>query len=308
MEGESTGQIRVTSTTDSQEAVQAAADGSIYREPKVEQKHPSNVEEVLQAARQLDSGPRIESTTDKPADVAKEQAELNEIRDERRDEFLGKTRRKLVRQIGQLAQRNDELRQRLSRYETQRESTPQNGEARLPQQPQNSQAPPEQQPWQQPPQLQNVETHEQTMQRFQEAQRRLPELAKAAQERYGDYQETLERLDRENPVSPTVAIHTSMLENGPDVAYFLAKHPGHIAKLWAMEVGGNGVGVIGELNALSWHLAHGGGSQPSRQPRRSSVPEPIRPVSSGSSTSNQNPSEMDYRSFKRWREGQGGRR
>lgn len=127
------------------------------------------------------------------------------------------------------------------------------------------------------------------LEEYRQAQARIAEEEKSAQARYGDYYQSIKRLEpgNESPIPPTSYCHLMLnVSNAPDVGYYLSRHPETIAKLWSLETSGQGVKALQELNDLSAgprfqgstaQTGAGSSAQRERQPR-SAPPAPIRPV------------------------------
>jgi hypothetical protein len=294
-DGESGGQITVSSTTDTLKAVQGAADGSAFETPARSSDHSADQKAAL------DEKPRmVASTTDSESAIKEVEQDLREEQAEKRDQYLGRSRRKLIGQVSRLHQQNDQLRARVEQLER--------GHQPAPQQPHNGNRDQQQaiEQQQQPQQLPDDPGMRDFAQRYQEAQQRMPELAKAAREKYG---EGLQQELTENGEVPMAAyLHILTTAQNPiDVAVHLARHPETRAKLFALEAKGRGVEMLQELDYISRRLREPE-AEAGRQRTRTQAPAPIVPVNGASTRSAANPSEMDYQTYKKWRNaGHGGR-
>lgn len=291
---QSPGRIYLTSTTASQEEVDEAAtafgdtlissdgDGEGYVTPLV---HTENVY----------------TTTGTLEETQEVQRDIDEQREEIAARYLGKPlsvrqrmnrllddRVEAVKIAEQYQQENKQLRQQLAQ-------TPQ----------------PAQQP--EGDQQQQASAADQEFRRhYQQAQAALPQREQEARQRIPDLPAILEKCDQETPVSSSCAFHIVQLENPFDVAVHLARNPGIIARLWALEAAGRGSDALGELNGLSYALKHNHlsqqpqprQSQPARRAERQGTPTPapIRPLggTSAATSSSADPGQMDYQQYRRW--------
>lgn len=119
---------------------------------------------------------------------------------------------------------------------------------------------------------------------------------------------------------PVIAINAMYeLDNGPEVAYYLGKHPEVREQLLDWNEPGTKGGmrrIVVELDRISSELAepssgrsttpsNGRNTQSSPKPEsrtRSATPPPIKPLggASAAARSNADPGNMDYQSYKRW--------
>jgi hypothetical protein len=151
--------------------------------------------------------------------------------------------------------------------------------------------------------------------RAKEVQRQAQE-ASAAQlkENFENYQSAVadfkeEHDDWDEVVNKSIPIHESVylavmeLENGPDVTYYLGKHPDYARRLAEMTP----LSAAMEVGRLSTRLKTGA-REPSaagdgaRQKPRTRLPEPVKPVSTAATSSTLTSSEAakkrDFRAFK----------
>lgn len=119
----------------------------------------------------------------------------------------------------------------------------------------------------------------------------------AAREKYTDYDQVVESIEAENDELPEgVALTIVELENGPDVAYHLAKNPEILSKLREM----SSYRAIAEIGKIADKLA--GTAEPKEPPKpKSAAPAPIKPVSTGATKSAVPLDEMSYSDYKKAR-------
>jgi hypothetical protein len=264
------GEVTVSSTTDTQEAVNAAAESGgdklvERREDSAEGREtPINIAEVGHGG--------VASTTDSPEEVEKVAEDLREEKRERTEEYVGKTRRRLFQRVERQEAVIERQRAEIAALRQGRQPEPQAA------QPGNGAQ------QQQPPQLTQADYEE-----YRRAQATLPFRFELARQKYPDLQETFEKAARENPISPLTETALVMMPNGHDVGYYLAKHPEHVQDLWAAENAGRGDLVIRKLNWISAGLDFNRTQSPGpAQPEirsKTQAPAPISPVNSGSSRS-----------------------
>jgi hypothetical protein len=282
------GEVIISSTTDSQEAVNAAAelvegDRLIPQEDSAEGREtPINIAEVGHGG--------VASTTDSSAEVERVAQDLREEKQERTEEYLGKSRRRLLKQVERLTAKNyrqaaeiDELRQG-RRPEPQAEQPGNGAQQQQPQQPTQA-----------------------DFEEYRRAQATLPYRLELARQKYPDLQEALEKADRENPVPPVVETALVMMPNGHDVAYYLAKHPEYIQDLWAAENAGRGDLVISKLHWISaglhFNQTQSPGSAQPEFPSKTQAPRPISPVGGGSVRGQRvTDPDIPYRDYKKLRD------
>ena len=117
------GHVIITSTTDNQEAVEQAATAfegdQLVTPASQEDTSPEGEGSVATINRTRN----VASTTDTPEQIAEVQADLDEQREDRKQEYLdgphmGKTRAKLLRRLSRMADQNETLRERLAAYES----------------------------------------------------------------------------------------------------------------------------------------------------------------------------------------------
>ena len=150
--------------------------------------------------------PRVASTTDPPAEVARVAAELKEDQESRPD-YLGKPRR-VEKRIAELVRQREEYRARSEALAAELQNRPQ------------AQVTPQQ--------TQSV------LEELNAVRARLPEVEAAFTEKHPDYQETVARLlpGRESPISALQYHHILLNTPNPEaVAYHLAKNPEMLARM-----------------------------------------------------------------------------
>ena len=106
--------------------------------------------------------------------------------------------------------------------------------------------------------------------------------AEAASEKYDDWEEVVG--DKIKPTTPTL-MALMEAENGPDVAYFLAKNPKEIARIEKLPV----LSQILEVGRISAKLA----AEPPKPKTPSRAPAPITPLTGASPVATDVPSEQD---------------
>jgi hypothetical protein len=305
--------IQVTSSTDSAASVnEAAAAGegnelvvAATQDPRDANRDaatasPIHVEKVGKGG--------VASTTDDAAAVHEVTEDLHAEREERKEQYFGRSARKRINALSKrVFERDDriaELESPLSKYE--QPAAQQNGEA-LPKSNADEQA---------NGSRSEPSSQEQLQQRYEAELHRLkgevsfPYRQELARARYSDLDETLNGAKTELPLWTI-----DLLQNAPDgfdVAYYLAKHQDVAQKILDANSQGNPQHAHRILNAISDALRLGlaANNQPAsaRPQPRTSAPAPIKPVGGGSARSSVDPSEMSYQDFKRWRNSGGGGR
>ena len=202
----------VSSTTDSQADVERAAemvegDELVSGEAESSSK-PADGEGF---ATPIISEGGVASTTDDQTSVHQAAEELREAQQEKRDAYLGKTRRKLLNRLSRMHGEVEELRGRLAQYEGQPSEQQQNGEQPEP----TRQA---QQQQQSPPPSQDDLRWEAAR---IEAEIAYPHKLEAAKLRYPDFEASLKAVDgHQVPVWCLEAM--KMQSHGADVVYLLS--------------------------------------------------------------------------------------
>jgi hypothetical protein len=121
-----------------------------------------------------------------------------------------------------------------------------------------------------------------------------------ASERYEDFDEV---MARKTPIPRGVGLAIIELENGPDIAYYLGKNPDICEELMGMSE----LSAIAEIGAISASLTvsntNGGESktQAGKAPVSSSAPAPIKPGGGASTKSSVPLDEVDYPTYRRVR-------
>lgn len=118
----------------------------------------------------------------------------------------------------------------------------------------------------------------------------------AAQAKYPDYDEVIASIDSEQDAIPEgLALTIIELDNGPDVAYHLAKDPELTAKLKEMSP----LRAIAELGRISDKLT----AKTEEPPKpKTAAPAPIKPVATGTTKSAVPLAEMPYSEYKKARQ------
>lgn len=133
------------------------------------------------------------------------------------------------------------------------------------------------------------------------------ERTRKFREEHDDYDEVA--ADANIPIPKAVEFAIIELDNGPEVAYHLAKNPELAEKLAGM----SDVAAVMEIGRLSASLAvnEKGASEPPASAENpapektkavSAAPKPIKPVGAGATKSNVPLDEMDYPAFRKARE------
>jgi transcriptional regulator with XRE-family HTH domain len=290
--GERAVSLILTSTTDTPEAVNAAAEmhegDQVVVPAEGGDAQPSRGEEAINRTK------NVAAVGEPPEATEATQREIDEVKQQRSDEYMGRTRRRLVHQVQRQSEQIEELQARLAQYESQQPAENNGAD-----EPQAAAHEPQQQQQQQP-----VNAEEAFRQQWNAAQQRLPELVKEAKTRIPDLDEALQKADKENPVSATAYLHITTLPNAPDVAYHLATHPGKIARLWQLEASGRGDLMLAELNRISagleFNANHGGTARAPAARRQSTAPAPIRPVGTSVSRETAGEAPKDFQAYKAW--------
>ena len=126
---------------------------------------------------------------------------------------------------------------------------------------------------------QQGETHKQQIARLSES---WESKAEAASEKYDDWEDVVG--DKIKPTTPTL-MALMEADNGPDVAYFLAKNPKEIARIEKLPV----LSQILEVGRISAKLA----AEPPKPKTPSRAPAPITPLTGASPVASDVPSDTD---------------
>jgi hypothetical protein len=307
------GEITVSSTTDSQEAVNQAA---AFKSDKLVTSQP---EEATTEQRSEAEQAETEAESEPAEKPEKEEPEEDEPEEEQPEQAVGKTRRKLLRQVSRLNSRNVTLQEQLEEANIRLRKLERGGEEKPP-----AEAAPSGKP---DPRDAKFKTYEDYVEALADYKLEQKEKAKAqaAQEEYlrgifDDYNKQVEGArdlhdDFDDVVDqsvavPIVAINAMYeMDNGAEVAYYLGKHPDVRDQLLEWNTPGTKGGyrrIIVELNKISEELSgNGSASTPTRNSQnsrpRTQAPAPIRPVSGASNTkSSVDPGSMSYQDYKKW--------
>jgi hypothetical protein len=297
--------VILTSTTDSPAQVNEAASlgGAAVIQPAepaadAEQKVPRGEGGQITVS---DKG-RVASTTDNKAAVEAVQADLDEGKQERSDEYVGKTRKRLLSRLSRLHSEVEERDQTIAELRRKYEpSAEQNGEARP-----ESDAGAEQ-PAGKPTRAQLEEQYRQEMAAI-EAQLTWPYKLEVAKARYSDFDAAVKSAEgHELPIWALRGL--GHFRNGADVLYFLAKNTGYVDEIRALDAAGQGTQAFGLLNSISSGLAIGSlHNQPAaRQPaNRSAAPPPVEPLRGTSARGSRSLADPDlpFAEFKKMRDAQ----
>lgn len=322
--------IMVSSTTDTQEQVQQAANyglktaqASARPQPEVETvEHPEADEAVTGAESETAHTRESEEPEEEEEGPDEEPGEEEE--EEQPARPVGKTRKKLLRRLSRLHGENltlqeklEEAEQRIRRYEG---AGGEKGEK-----PAAETAPMGK------PNPRDYKDYEQYVEALadwkiaqrdqQKAQEAYNEYAQQVVEEYNqqvsDARETHDDFDQvvgQSAQVPIIAINAMYeLDNGAEVAYYLGKHPEVRAELLEWNTPGTKGGVrkiFAAIDRISEQLSNhsssarsnsNGDTAPARQQPRTSAPAPIKPVGgSSSSRSTVDPGSMSYQDYKRW--------
>lgn len=294
------GNITVSSTTDTQDAVNAAARYGVAAEtvePEVETDDKET--ETREAETPAEPEPAKPPEQDEPDE--EEEAEPE-----------SKSRRKLNRKVLRLHSELDEARERIRKLEAEKGGKPDEAPA------------PQGKPTRD--QFKTDEAFVEALADYRIAER---EKQRAEQERQAyaqmladDYNQQVETartthedfdevIDSDAKI-PQLAIDVMKeMENGAEVAYYVAKHPEVREKLLEWNepyVRGGGRKIISTLDSIADKL-NGGSSSPSPpseapkpRPAVARPPAPIKPVGGASpSRSTVEPDSLSYRDYKKWR-------
>lgn len=116
-----------------------------------------------------------------------------------------------------------------------------------------------------------------------------------------DHEDWDEVVGQPIPLQESVYLAIHEMENGPEVTYYLGKHPDYAKKLHAMSP----LSALMEIGRLSERLKPTSGKRETDAARTSTrkIPDPVEPVStaatSSTSTSKDAAAARDYKAFKR---------
>lgn len=128
----------------------------------------------------------------------------------------------------------------------------------------------------------------------------------AAKERYPDFEQTIERA-KEVLIQNSVLVYIGESEKGPDLSYFLAKHPEEVEKIVKLSpmaavayVGRLEAGLeIGKPSGAATPSAKSGAAPAVAESTRG-APAPITPLGNGSGTVPKDPSTMTFRELREY--------
>lgn len=122
---------------------------------------------------------------------------------------------------------------------------------------------------------------------------------KAFADKTDDFNEMLADLkDVSSPVMEQVIIES---ENGPALLYELAKNPEEALRISKLTP----LAIARELGKLESKITPAASDEKKPETKKKTeAPAPVSPVGSKGGSSTKSPDEMDYREFKKWREGQ----
>ena len=204
-----------------------------------------------------ESGPVVVSTTDPPEAIEQVQADLNEDREQKRDEYLGKTRRRQAATIARLHSKVDNLEKQLAEREP---PTP-------PQDPGQDELRAQQQDWER--------------QRLQ-GEATLPYRLREAEAKYGDdLAKSFAAVQLPVWVVDALRAH----EDGFDVGYALSKNPELCRQMVEADRRGEHQQISAALDWISNGLRFNAQYNPAPRERQRPAhrrPEPIETVRGGS--------------------------
>jgi hypothetical protein len=293
-------QVTLASTTDSQEAVEAALESveGDHIVPPEEQgfESPVNVAPV-------GSHGGVASSTD-PQEVVEEIAkDMREEHEFRGDEKMGRTRRKMAATISRLHEKVSQLTEQLG---GRKPPAPVNGEAL--EQPTEPPANGEARQGPSPGELQRQHQWEAAQ---LEARVALPYKLQMGQQKYADFNESIDSVSNDHPLPAWTMEALKLMPNTADVMYWLSKHSDHMDELLRLDRAGQGPQAMRLLDQISGGLAIGELHTAPRKPPRFGhrAPEPVEHVRGGSAVTHRaldDPS-VSYAEFKRRRESGEGR-
>lgn len=115
----------------------------------------------------------------------------------------------------------------------------------------------------------------------------------ALEEKYEDFDEVMESATASIPKAAQIAIIEH--ENGPEIAYYLAKHPDEAEELLEM----SSTRAVAEIGRIGYQI-----SSASKPKLRTTAPAPIRPLGSSAARSSVPMDKLPYQQFKKAREAQ----
>jgi hypothetical protein len=283
--------VILSSTTDSQENVEAALESIPGN--KLISAEEASYESPINETKVGRGGPA--STTDPPEVVEEIAKDMREERDLRADEYVGKSRRKLISQVGRLYESNKQLRERVEELERGKPQ-PANGAAQNPP-PVDANANQAQQ-FQQQQEQQRQQQWE--LQRL-EANITLPWRVALLKQQHPDAEEVMSKVQAPQRVLDFLPTQPDGLE----VGYALARNPNLAQQILDADQRGDHAQVAGILQHVSNTLRYGGIQAPQRN--GSAAPPPIRHVGGGGATPAAHRIDdpnVDYKTYKRLRDQQ----
>ena len=319
------GDVTVASTTDSQEAVDAAANYGIVTAQPAAAPAEETVETPSSDAEEAETVARSEPAREEEPEE-EEPSEPAEEEEEPEQEAMGKTRRKLLRTVSRLNRERYDLKERLEIAEEKLRRFDERGSK----EPAPAAAPPGRPD---KDKYANVDDYVQDMVKWTlEERARLDtqqKIEQYKQEAFANYNRELENARdtysdfddvlRQEMTIPELARDVMFeMDNGPEVAYYLGTHPETVGKLLEYNAPfrrGGQARIVAELYKISDQLGESSQSAPVKSngsskttrtaPRR---PEPIEPVRGGSAKVAVDPDKLPFRAFVRWREEHGATR
>lgn len=306
-------EITVSSSTDTQKAVdEAARYGSKSATTEAEKAEPKE-SEVAQ-----------EAETEAEPETATEESSKEEPEEEGEEsEVVGKTRRKLLRQVSRLNSRNITLQEQLEEARERLRKAEEGAGGKPPSPAQQGKPDPKDAKYKGRPYEEYVEDLADWKLSQREVAKAQAEQDQYVRQVFDDYNQQVEQmrdkyddfdevLGKDNVPVPMIAINAMYeMSNGAEVAYYIAKHPELREQLleWNEPNTRGGIRrIIVELDRISEQL---GGTSASRSKNNGSpkprpvtaAPAPIKPLGGASaSRSTADPDKMDYQTYKRWHE------
>jgi hypothetical protein len=244
------------------------------------------------------SGSKVASTTDSEESVQQVQEDLDEDREAKKEEYLGgpKSRQKLLRQIDRMTaqkhrdrQEKEELRQRLSQYEgrTQQQQQQPSGEAQQP-----------------TPEQQQLSPEDEAAEKRRLYEENRLHREQDARRKYADFDQV---MNTEGVELPQVVLDVCRkAPDGYDVAYYLGTHPAIARQILEAWNQGQQDWVGRKLDSIADRLR----DEP-YNPREAAAynshrrvapppPPPMSPVGATARAGGVDPGQMNMKDYKAW--------
>ena len=312
--------VTVSSTTDTQEQVTAAANYGLKATSEAAAASPEAENEEHPEAEEAESGAEPEPAQDDESEETPEEEEEESEEAAATDRHMGKTRRKLLRQISRLNGRNVSLQEQLDAAEERLKRLEGGEKAPVSAAQTAAQAKPN------PKDYKDYEEYVEALadwkiaqrdaERAQAAQRELVQeiiddynqQVEAARETHDDY-DTIVGTSAQVPIIAINAMYE--LENGAEVAYYLGQHPEVRAQLLEWNQPGFRGGIrkiLAKLNNISEDIsvppAKSSASRSPNAPVRprpsTTAPPPIKPVGNASASKPTGEAPKSFQDYKKW--------